>query len=1181
MPYNKKTWVNGVDAANETNLNNMENGISHAVDTAENNARDLTLVQLALAKENIVFEPSKVKFISAPGVAWNESIGEIDSTKGYAETVNTSTDNVDITNMNVGDFSSFKVGQEITMQDDGISYNPVDSPILIKSNPQYLGNSVESNLKTDGEGFTLVQIVKEGDFPSISEWSPDGATLSVLSNILTVTGNGSKASVTAFQTTNIIPSQNDNFFKRARVRVTNSDASSLDLRVSDGVTVYTKSIANPTANEWYDISDIDSITSVSPALYQILVVATYADATTANGKETEVDGNAGVSAIDIGQGAGSTYQRLVDKGYSDAEIKQFMLNVVRAGYKEGMFSADVVIDEKSVGKNLLDPSAYSLGTRTGTFPPKYVVFDSNTITLASDGVVNNIATYDELIFRPGETIHYKYGRDNSNIVVRLLRLSNDTLIQTLSNIDTESSVLISEDSYLDILFQSTVDGEEASVTNLTISFSSGLDEFKPYTEDTRTLDYSGALPDGAGSVPSAFDSFGGGVVTERTKEYVLQSSDITALANGTNVQRISISQPTTYASYVGTSDENDFIISGFPYVSELITWDEISNEWRSSANILINSWALMTPLGTYPDLATAKADLAGTKIRYELATPVATKVPQAIIDVPIGATYSQDLNSTVSPITTIQQATVSFNKENLIIESLADPKITFTTNIQNTYVDGANVYRSNVVEDAGKFRFGAFESIGTKSFDPAQSVFNGSSNLGRGGNNQHLRNNSDSVTVLLETGVGIKVIDQDGVEVCRMDSATIATGHSSAYDPTYDVLHVFAHNGTSTVWHWIIDLATVSGDIWSSRLTRTSAQNTINRVSCDLSGTKLEWIAQAKNAFSTTIFNYILEFLTIDTGGLSVTVDIAVEQATDLGTPGQEIVEGEALVDGTTPTLSLNYSFGSGSSVYYARRDGTLSGLGILAPGYTGTKVSETVTLGSRKSNIIEKDAGADLGRLYFAYELVSEVRMSYSDDAGSTWNEINLGTGSNPTIAKKSNGDIIVVYENGGNVVERTLPNDSETPTSLTTLILSASNPQVSPISIDFNKVIVSAETATPSIVIYGEWIGGISLPLTEVDVRLNIDPPQAYDNIIAWTNIDELSGFTVDGLASIVGASDNELYFDLTDVTTDLGAENEVASAGVAVNVGEKVTLKLKLARHSTTDDASINYIVGYVSL
>lgn len=97
---------------------------------------------------------------------------------------------------------------------------------------------------------------------------------------------------------------------------------------------------------------------------------------------------------------------------------------------------------------------------------------------------------------------------------------------------------------------------------------------------------------------------------------------------------------------------------------------------------------------------------------------------------------------------------------------------------------------------------------------------------------------------------------------------------------------------------------------------------------------------------------------------------------------------------------------------------------------------------------------------------------------------------------------------------------------------------------------------------------------------IRMNITPYEDVKYISAWLTKTELTGFTADGKLSIVDASADESYVDLTEYITDLGATQEVMMIGNAATADSKVTLKLELNRASTSDSVSFTKLIGGVS-
>lgn len=106
----------------------------------------------------------------------------------------------------------------------------------------------------------------------------------------------------------------------------------------------------------------------------------------------------------------------------------------------------------------------------------------------------------------------------------------------------------------------------------------------------------------------------------------------------------------------------------------------------------------------------------------------------------------------------------------------------------------------------------------------------------------------------------------------------------------------------------------------------------------------------------------------------------------------------------------------------------------------------------------------------------------------------------------------------------------------------------------------------------------GGIAT--TKNVIRMNITPYEDVKYISAWLTKTDLAGFTADGKLSIVDASADESYVDLTESVTDLGATQEVMMIGNTATADSKVTLKLELNRASTSDSVSFTKLIGGVS-
>jgi hypothetical protein len=190
----------------------------------------------------------------------------------------------------------------------------------------------------EADGLTLVNSVVNGDFSNgTTGWSAVSATFAVSNNIMSVTGNGGGAIPYVFQD-DVITNIDEVIFSYAKVRVTNSDSQAIFGRLSGGSSGNFSVISNPIQNQWYEL--YGKLTKVTNNT-DIRIYQQYADATTANGKVIEVDGNAGVFAINM--------TALGIASYTEAQ----MLDLVRSGYFDGIANVEKP-SVTAVGKNLFD-----------------------------------------------------------------------------------------------------------------------------------------------------------------------------------------------------------------------------------------------------------------------------------------------------------------------------------------------------------------------------------------------------------------------------------------------------------------------------------------------------------------------------------------------------------------------------------------------------------------------------------------------------------------------------------------------------------------------------------------------------------------------------------------------------------------------------------------------------------
>lgn len=153
----------------------------------------------------------------------------------------------------------------------------------------------EKGLKTE---LIATNLLKNGNFEGATDWINEFGALSVANNIATLTGDGSGTRNRLKQGFSTI--RGHNYYLKAKARVTNSDALSLNLSFynrSYGTRI-AKEIKEPKINEWYEISGITFATDTAAGA-PFFVYDLYNDEATQNGNTMEVQYVLAIDLTDI------------------------------------------------------------------------------------------------------------------------------------------------------------------------------------------------------------------------------------------------------------------------------------------------------------------------------------------------------------------------------------------------------------------------------------------------------------------------------------------------------------------------------------------------------------------------------------------------------------------------------------------------------------------------------------------------------------------------------------------------------------------------------------------------------------------------------------------------------------------------------------------------------------------
>ncbi|MBE5966405.1 MAG: hypothetical protein E7255_05490 [Lachnospiraceae bacterium] len=454
---------------------------------------------------------------------------------------------------------------------------------------QNYSDIVEGQSTVKLEGFTAQNLVKNGDFSDgIIGWGADNSSISATSNVLSIVADGTTASGRARHTTMTPYTTDRKVFIRAKVRVTNSNCSSVDLlgRTSSLVTTSIVGVQlSPLTNVYYSLSGVLNCSNTDGTVV-VEVVQRYTDSDTANGKVMEVKD---VFAIDLTSTFGKGNEPT--KEQCDIMFDHYINGL------QGVGNHKIV----SRGRNLFDKDSAVL---EGVIMPDSGIFHCNFACCHSDFIMVKPSTSytqikTDLYYMAFYDINKNYiGTKNAATFTTPFNCAYIRVSALISNID---KVMV-------------IEGD-------------AVGEYEPYKSSELLL----SLPNGMqlnrlpNGVKDTIEEINGvRALVKRTKEYILQAGNIIGISSAetSNIDYLIISyvnindvlKPES-SDMFGTSMLTDRTV---PRNNIAIDVDEGTwRHWQSSIE-----WFLSIPKGTYATLSQAQAALAGTKIIYELAAPV-------------------------------------------------------------------------------------------------------------------------------------------------------------------------------------------------------------------------------------------------------------------------------------------------------------------------------------------------------------------------------------------------------------------------------------------------------------------------------------------------------------------------------------------------------------------------------
>lgn len=444
-----------------------------------------------------------------------------------------------------------------------------------------LAGVVDGSLDMSVKGRTYTNAVVNGDFSDgTSGWVDyNNTSISSNNNVMQITGEGTSTLTRAFR---ILPQKfksGDKIFIRAKARVTNADALNLRIFLRDGpdgttYDVATTTIDNPEQYKWYNLNSvIDLLSDMSDNVYTMLDHS-YLDSATSNGKTMEVQE---VQVIDL-TALGETDPDILAEKYPFIDSTQ-STNPKRL---------------KSVGKNLFDKTTVSFGKSISTSTGAEVSTSTHFVT---DFIQIKQATYYKNI--AGTVAYYDYNKVfiSSQIGVKIITVP-------------QGAVFVRADS------------PHVNIDIFQLEQGTTATEYSEYVESTSYI----APPQTLKRVPNGVsDEVVDGQLVQRVSDWhELQESDIESLTvSSTNIDFVQIN-----SSILGATEGDGAIVEGKAIIPDFPREVIVAERDLVSSDGTFNYGSTILTLnftkGTYPTLAEAQADLAGTKLIYQLATPVTT-----------------------------------------------------------------------------------------------------------------------------------------------------------------------------------------------------------------------------------------------------------------------------------------------------------------------------------------------------------------------------------------------------------------------------------------------------------------------------------------------------------------------------------------------------------------------------
>lgn len=223
----------------------------------------------------------------------------------------------------------------------------------------------------------------------------------------------------------------------------------------------------------------------------------------------------------------------------------------------------------------------------------------------------------------------------------------------------------------------------------------------------------------------------------------------------------------------------------------------------------------------------------------------------------------------------------------------------------------------------------------------------------------------------------------------------------------------------------------------------------------------------------------------------------------------------------------------------------------------------------------------------------VDNIRYSKSTDGGSTWSAMTKLTNGNVDIQEnasitvnKTNNKIYIVWSGRYNsyyqIQHKNYDGNAWSSTTIQTSVNSHKRtPSTLADSTDFTTPLTIYKDEASAVKFFGTWTAPVTQKLTWSDIRYNITPIVNSDEVVAWIQRTNESGFTVNGYLSVTDPASNENMQAMSKSTATIDATYKEDQFIKSVSTpNSRIAMRLTLNRPDTVVEPTITKITGAIN-